>query len=355
MDLSENQKQFLRENAAKIPDLMELTKQCFADAIPVHADHLDGRSREGRAVRKFLCDNSITYTTTGRTPCEKIEFTPEQKEFVLQQAGEGLSSLEIAKIVFADRRVGPLSNEQRAVLTLIREVNPDILPSQDSGALNSYIGPKSASRIVKKINDATGMGLVEAKINRQKQICIDRLRINLNNSRFLKIINNYLNEDDRVLFEHEFVRLTWDKPDLTADELNLYLNVCKEVINLEVVSSHLNKLNDMFDIADDQTEMSVRLAEIIKAKSGEYHQCETRIENLTKKLQGDRAERMKKNQRENASFLSIVQLFQEEEERKTMIRIAEMQKKAVKEEAHRLEGMVEWKARVLGISQDDVI
>ena len=177
----------------------------------------------------------------------------------------------------------------------------------------------------------------------------------MNNSRFLKIINNYLNESDRVLFEHEFVRLTWDKPDLTADELNLYLNACKEVINLEVISSHLNKLNDMFDIADDQTDMSVRLAEIIKAKSQEYHQCETRIENLTKKLQGDRAERMKKSQKENASFLSIVQLFQEEEERKNMIRIAEMQKLAVKEESERLEGMAEWKARILGIGPSDVI
>ena len=92
-----------------------------------------------------------------------------------------------------------------------------------------------------------------------------------------------------------------------------------------------------------------------KAKSGEYHQCETRIENLTKKLQGDRAERMKKSQKENASFLSIVQLFQEEEERKTMARIAEMQKQAIKKEAERLEGMAEWKARVLGISQEDVI
>jgi hypothetical protein len=192
-------------------------------------------------------------------------------------------------------------------------------------------------------------------MNRQKQICIEKLGINLSNSRFLKIINNYLNETDRVLFEHEFIRLTWDKPDLTADELNLYLNACKEVINLEVISSHLNKLNDMFDIADDQTEMSVRLAEIIKAKSQEYHQCETRIENLTKKLQGDRSERMKKSQKENASFLSIVQLFQEEEERKNMIRIAEMQKIAVKEESKRLEGMAEWKARILGIGPEDVI
>ncbi len=349
MGLTEEQKEFLRENASRIPNLIDLTRECFK------SDSLDGRSKEGRAVRKFLVENSIDFRTTSRQPTENIEFTREQREFILQQAENGLSSLEIARIIFADRRVTPLSTEQRAVLSEIRAVNPDILPSQDSGALNSYISPKSPSRIIKKINDATGIGLDEPKLNRQKQICIEKLGTNLSNSRFLKIINNYLNEGDRVLFEHEFIRLTWDKPDLTADEINLYLNVCKEVINLEVISAHLNKLNNMFDEADEQQEMSIRLAEIIKAKSSEYHQCETRIENLTKKLQGDRGERMKKMQKENASFLSIVQLFQEEEERKTMVRIAEMQKEAVKQEADRLEGMAEWKARVLGISQDDVL
>jgi len=35
--------------------------------------------------------------------------------------------------------------------------------------------------------------------------------------------------------------------------------------------------------------------------------------------------------------------------------MAEMQKKIIKEEAERLEGMAEWKARVLGISKDDAI
>ena len=349
MDLTEAQKTFVRENAAQIPNLIDLTRQCFEN------DGLDGRSREGRAVRKFLVESSIDFRTTSRQPTENIDFTREQREFILQQAENGLSSLEIARIVFPDRRVPPLSNEQRAVLAEIRSVNPDILPSQDSGALNSYISPKSPSRIIKKINDATGLGLDESKINRQKQICIEKLAVNLSNSRFLKIINNYLNVEDRVLFEHELIRLTWDKPDLTADEINLYLNVCKEVINLEVISSHLNKLNDMFDVADEQQEMSIRLAEIIKAKSSEYHQCETRIENLTKKLQGDRGERMKKMQKENASFLSIVQLFQEEEERKTMLKIAEMQKQTVRQEADRLENMSEWKARVLGISKDDTI
>ena len=349
MDLREEQKKFLLDNSKKIHDLNILTQKCFKN------EDLDGRTKEGRAVRKFLVENDIEFKTKFKGKQDPIVFSKEQKEFIIQQAKDSLSSLEIAKLLFPDKRVSPLSLEQRAVLSVIREVNPDIMPSKDAGALDSYVAPKAVSRIVKKINDATGLNLEESKLNRQYQICIERLGVHLNNSRFLKIMNNYLDVSDRELFEQEFIRLTWDKPDLTADEINLYLNVCKEIINLEVVSKHLNKLNDMFDIADDQTEMSVRLAEIIKAKSSEYHQCEGRIENLTKKLQGDRSERMKARTKENASILSIVQLFQEKEERDNMVRIAEMQKATIKKEAERLEGMAEWKARILGISQDDVI
>ena len=349
MNLTDDQKEYIKNNVNKVTNLNELTQKCFRD------DDLDGRTKEGRAVRKYLIENNIDYKTTRRKPQDKIELNDSQKEFIMQQAQEGMSSLEIAKLIFPEKRVKPLSNEQRTVLAHINEINPDFVPSQDSAAVSDYVPPKSPSRVVKKINDATGLGLDDGKLNRQKQICIEKLQINLSNSRFLKIINNYLNKPDRELFEQEFIRLSWDKPDLTADEINLYLNVCKEVINLEVVSAHLNKLNEMFDVADDQTEMTVRLAEIIKAKSQEYHQCETRIENLTKKLQGDRAERMKKNQKDNASFLAIVQMFQEEEERKNMVRMAEMQKKLIKEEAERMEGMAEWKARILGINQDDAI
>ncbi len=349
MTLTSKQKEFLLENSKKILDLNLLTQKCFEN------EKLDGRSKEGRAVRKFLANNAIEYKTTQHVYAEKVEFTDQQKEFIMQQAITGASSLEIARLVFPKATIKPLSKEQRAVLAHIQKTNPDYLPSQDGGAVNDYNGPKSSGRIVKKINDSTGMELDESKLNRQKQICVERLRIHLNNSRFLKIINNYLNKQDRELFEQEFIRLTWDKPDLSADEVNLYLNACKEVINLEVISAHMNKLNDMLDLADDQTDMTVRLSEIIRTKSQEYHQCETRIENLTKKLQGDRAERMKKNHKENASFLAVVQMFQEEEERKNMLKMVEMQKKIVKKEAERMEGMAEWKARILGISQDDAI
>jgi hypothetical protein len=349
MNLTKEQQEFLIEEAKVNTNLNELTQKCFNN------ESLDGRSKEGRLIRQFLIENEIKFATTRRPKKDEIEFSQQEKDFIIQQAETGLSSLRIAEIIFPDRDIKPLSNEQRCVLEAIKEINPDVIPSQDVGLLTSYIAPKSTSRIIKKINDATGGDLQEDKLNRQYKIRAEKLGINLNNSRFIRIMNNYLSREDRELFEQEFIRLTWDKPDITADEINLYLNVCKEIINLEVVSKHLNKLNELFDEANDQSDMTNRLSEIIKSKSGEYHQCETRIENLTKKLQGDRAERMKSKNKENASILSIVQLFQEQDERNNMVRIAEMQKELVREEAHRLEGMSEWRARVLGVHQDDVI
>jgi hypothetical protein len=57
----------------------------------------------------------------------------------------------------------------------------------------------------------------------------------------------------------------------------------------------------------------------------------------------------------NASILNLVELFQDEQERKMMIQIADMQKRTIKDEADRLENMSSWKARILGISKEDAI
>jgi hypothetical protein len=111
----------------------------------------------------------------------------------------------------------------------------------------------------------------------------------------------------------------------------------------------------MFNDAEDQQDLTVRLAELLKTKSEEYNQCEKRMESLIQKLQGDRSKRVSSQQKQNSSILALVQLFQEEEERKVMVKIANMQRKAAKEEADNLESMPDWKARVLGVSKDDVV
>ena len=160
---------------------------------------------------------------------------------------------------------------------------------------------------------------------------------------------------DRELFEAEFIRATWDKPDLTSDEINLYINVCVDYINLKNISSHIEKLNTMFNEVEDQQDMTVRLAEVLKSKTDEYDKCEKRMESLIKKLNGDRSERLKNKSKENATIISLVKNFQVEDERRRMVELAEMQKKLVDEEVTRLDNMESWKARILGISKNDAV
>ena len=79
------------------------------------------------------------------------------------------------------------------------------------------------------------------------------------------------------------------------------------------------------------------------------------MDKLITKLNGDRAKRVASRNEQTASILNIVQLFQEEEERIIMIRMAEMQKQIIKKEADEIESMSDWKSRVLGVRKQDVI
>lgn len=339
----------IKKLAAEFPDLNLITRKFFND------EELDGRSKQGIAIRAFLAANKINYKTSKYQKVGSLPLTDEQKDFIEGQAKMGVPSLQIAEMVYSDKQVVQLSTEHRTVMEYLRSIGDGAMPENETALGVKYQVPRSVERVINKINAATGEHLNKEKISRHHKYCIDKLAINLSNSRFQKIINCYTSQEDRTIFEEEFIRMTWDKPDLTADEVNLYMNVCKEIINLETTSRHLDKLNKMFEETQEQNEMSIRLAEIIKAKSSEYHQCEGRVESLIKKLQGDRAGRINAKQRENASVLSIVQMFQDEEERANMVKIAEMQRSLVKDEAQRLESMSEWKARILGISLDDAV
>jgi len=349
MTINEEQKALILREYPTTPDLIELTRKTFND------ETLKGSSKEGRAIRDFLISQDLEYQTTRPKRKKKIKLTDEQKEFVETHLEEGMSSFQIAELIFPTKEIKKLGLEQRAVLAHIKGINPDYVPKNESGILTTYFPPRNPARIVKKINNATSLDLDFSKMSRQYVVCVDKLGKNLGNSRFVTIVNGYTNAADKQLFEEEFVRMTWDKPDLTADEINLYMNCCMEIIKLSQVGKQINKLNDLFDSADNTEDMTIRLSEIIKTKSTEYNQCAGRIESLIGNLQGKRSDRMKNKQKANASILALVAAFQDKEERDNMLKIAEMQKALVKEEAERLEGMDEMKARILGIGQSEVI
>lgn len=348
--LTDAQKEYLRENHKKIPDLIKLTQNTFLD------ESLDGRSKEGRAVKDFLVEENLDYNTTKKEKKGPVELTDEQKDEILDLAEDGLNSFQIAQIIFPEDEVKKLSTEQRTVMAYIKDVAPDLLQKDEKPRVREkYQPPSEFNRVLALISAHTGDDMNPEELGLVEKKSAEKMLLFLSAPRFLNTINNYRDKDDRDLFEAEFVRATWGKPDLTTDEINLYINVCIDYINLRNISRNIEKLNRMFNEADSQQEMTVRLAELLKTKSEEYDKCEKRMESLIKKLNGDRARRLENRQSQNASILSLVETFQNEKERAVMVRMAEMQKKLVKEEADRMESMDSWKARILGLSKDDAI
>jgi|TARA_R110000824_G_scaffold18018_7_gene72048 phage gpG-like protein len=349
MDLTKDQKLFIDENFSQLPDLIELTRAAFMD------DGLDGRTKEGRAVREYLAQKDLNYKTTKAEKVKDVNLSAEQKEFVEEYANDDMNAYRIAQIIFPDKNLSPLSKETLVIADHIKQVMPSNVAPEDSALNRAWEPCTSVPLLVKRINDWVGKKLKAGALNVQQQRSVDMVLMYLRSPRLSFTINNYTNQQDRDLFEAEFIRATWDKTDLTPDEINLYINVCVDYINLKNISNHMEKLNRLFNEADGQQEMSVRLAEILKTKSEEYNQCEKRQESLINRLNGDRAKRIANRNEQTTSILSLVELFQDEAERSLMIKIAEMQKRAVKKEVHRIEDMPSWKARVLGIGTDEVL
>ena len=97
------------------------------------------------------------------------------------------------------------------------------------------------------------------------------------------------------------------------------------------------------------------LVESISSAQTEYNQCVNRQQKLLESLKEKRSDRLKKQIADNASILNLVEMWKEEESRKKMIQLAEMRKEAVKSEIKNLGTMDEVKARIMGISEDEVL
>ena len=349
MKLNEEQKQFIRDNFKSNPNLLDLTRHVFEDPT------IDGRSKEGRAVREFLAEENLEYKTTKRDKVPDIELTDEQIDFIKAQAQNNLSAYQIAEILFPDVNVKRFCKEHMTIVEFLREYEPAYVHETETALNKTYNPPKIFSTALKKIVTFTLREMHEDKLTHDEIDCVEALMRSLSAPRLIQVISNYNSMKDRELFEAEFVRATWDKPDLTSDEINLYINVCVDYINLKNISSHIEKLNTMFNEVEDQQDMTVRLAEVLKSKTDEYDKCEKRMESLIKKLNGDRAERLKNRRQDNATIISLVKNFQAESERRRMIQLAEMQKKLVEDEVERLDNMESWKAKILGISKHDAV
>jgi len=72
-------------------------------------------------------------------------------------------------------------------------------------------------------------------------------------------------------------------------------------------------------------------------------------------LKGKRSERLANQVKDNASILNLVQMWKDEETRKEMIKMADMRREVLKGEIGRLSSMDDVKARIFGLTEEEVL
>jgi hypothetical protein len=356
-DLSEEQQVFINKKIEEgLTDYIVIANLLFK------REDLHGRSKESKLVRDYMISSgSISKKEKAKPKADPEALTAAHIEFIDSNIRTGITPKQITELLFSKELAGVsnlnvfITPQYRAVHKYIKEKHPDYLVESESAVNEKYVVPRSLSSAIKKVNKWAAQDLSEDKLTLQHRKYLEKLLTYLNSPRFVQNYDSYRSSNDKDLFEAEFVRSVWDKPDLTIDETNLYINVCMDYINLKQIDMKKNKVNEMFNDTQEQKDFTMRLTEVLKTISEEYNQCAQRIDKSLQKLNGERSKRIESHQQKNASILSLVELFQDENERKMMIQIAEMQKKVVKEEADRLETMSAWKARILGITKEDAI
>lgn len=346
--LNEEQKDFVLKNWDKM-DLLSLTRQIFGDQT------LENRSSECKLVKKFLAERKVKKKSDPKS--SEVILTDEQKEYV-QTSIDTLTPHEIGKILFDDSKIAPTSKEVLAISAFANTLeNPKQQFPHEDYAQEDYRPPDQISAIVSKVNQ-----FLRKEINHKTMPTIQRktmeaLRGFLNAPRFLQTINSYVSQKNRDMFEAEFVRSVFDKPDLTPDEINIVVTMCQLYIQQITLHKHADLLNVKYEEALNEPKATglQALAEMVKAKATELKECNKAIADSVKSLSGERSKRQEKQTGNGNSIARLVEWFQDDNERKKALKRAELQAQEDEEEVNRLESISEMKARILGISRSELL
>ena len=354
--LSDDQKKTLVQEWNSRPDnppsLLELISLVFPDK------KVDGRSKEGKAVKAFLAEQSIKARAAQEYQHKEINLTEEHKEFI-DNNYKMMTFVEIARVIFANEKITNLNKEAKVVGDYIKSIDPSHDSSEEINVTHEqYKPPSTFSLSLSKINKYIFDKWDKDKLVAKEKKNVEALLGYMNTYRFIHQINSYTDPATRELFESSFVRYTCDKNDLTQEEVDQYIVLSSEVVIASNIQHRVEHLQNLLDDAANDTDgrrIAMSLVEAINTAQNEYHQSVNRQQKLLESLKEKRSDRLKNQLKENASILNLVEMWKSEESRTKMIKLANMRKEAVAEEVEKLSTMDEIKARIMGISEDEVL
>lgn len=336
------------------PSMTEMT-------IHIFGPDFDGRSRQGRAIKRYFAGLAIKpRPAQDRQPKEKIILTPDQKEYILNNL-ETMSAVEMSRSLFSNPAINNLNIEARTVNEYIKELGAaKPFSSTDEVPSGEWKAPNTTERTLARINRYLKMApLDKDKLSVRQTKDIRSLMRYLNIFRLEKQIQTYVTQSDRELFESVFIRYTFDKGDLTEEEVDQYMILANEAVKERKIQARGEKLEIILEgqtgDGEEKAKISISLVEAMGKCQAEYSACIKRQQDLVNSLKEKRSDRISKTARENASILNLIELWRAEKTRVDLIKLAQIRKDKVKEEIDRLSSMDDVKCRIMGLTREEAL
>lgn len=330
------------------------------DAVDLVFPGCDGRnSKLARLVKQFLAKQEIKVKPSQYIPSEvEVNLSPEQKEYIVNNVDK-MTSFEIAKTLFPDiPRLAPMSKHSRVIQQYIGTLENVIkYKAPNEAREGNYRPPKSLAEAANKVNQyiRNGIDLELVKKDKKLQECLNTLIKFCHSHHFILNIDNFTSSIDKNLFEGRFIAYTWDKPDLTEEEVDAYILLCSNIVSRAQSQRQKDNLNIMIESQMDEKDGKVYMAmvEMINGINKNIDECEKRQDKLRKDLNGLRTDRIDLRTRENQSVLQLVEAWKDEEKRLILLGLAEKRKQVVRDEIKKIETLDQFKAEIYGIDPED--
>ena len=258
MELTQEQQDRVKEILQKNSEatLTEITAYAYND------ENIDSRSKEGRALKQFLLENNIEYKNRSVFQRDRVALTAEQEEFIKNNY-KNQHYLDMAKILFKNNTLTHLSLESREVNKLVEKIqksDPTYLemktyaPAETTptGAMGEYFAPRRLDQTLYRINKYLNIGWEQGKLKATQLKQVEMLQRYMNTFSFCYQINTYKREDDRKLFEDAFIRYTYNKEDLTQEELDQFVTLCTETVTASSILQQVEDLRQLLRQASEE-------------------------------------------------------------------------------------------------------
>lgn len=375
MELTPEQQQLIldawNKNPTNPPSLLDLIKLVFVTEIELEIQKpeaerkvIDGRSEHGKTVKMFLASKNLRARASSDDvkKTDSIILTDEQKLYIVNNIGTN-TPLEISKTIFNNNALSNLNAETRAVTEFVKSLDTkviyggkEVLNEVPSGA---YEPPKTLDKALKKINEYVNFVNGVGALNAQQKKCVEKLIEYLHTYSFIRLMNTYDSHYDRKTCEDAFIRYTYDKPDLTQEEIDQYVELSNHIVQGYKIQRRSESLQKKMESITNNNEegmkMSMSFVEAIGKASTEYHQCLDRRKKLLESLTQKRSARLDAQIKDSASILNLVQMWRNYEERQELLKIAQLEQEKIATEVDRLSTVSEIKARLMGFTKEQAL